>query len=197
VDPDRGEPLREGWYLMSIEDLESELARWRSSGVGAHRSRALRLSTEEALRYRDAGNLPDEHGRTLRLVLIGNDPRSLNARRLHYEPDYHDEPTWRVEGSRPVNVVPLRPASDTNPGLESWLEDPDLAALEGEWQRTGSAGGLSIPAAYRGFVYKTILSLRAAGKEVTAESVAASVARWLPPSEAERIRIALKDANRE
>ena len=55
-----GEELREGWYLMSVADLELELARLRSPHEAFPSSHAKRLSTDEALAYRSAGNLPDE-----------------------------------------------------------------------------------------------------------------------------------------
>jgi hypothetical protein len=190
--------LEEGWYLMSASDLERELARMRSPDVETTPSNSVRLSVEDALAYRDAGNLPDEKGRTLRLVLRVEDASELSylqAKRLMWEPDFHDAPDWRREGSRPVNVIPLR-----SPGVAArergpWWEDSDLAPLEDEWRRHGTAAGLSVPASYRGFVYKTVLALRAAGREVSADSVADSIARWLPPAEADRIRDALREAN--
>jgi hypothetical protein len=151
----------------------------------------------EALAYRNAGNVPDEHDRSLRLLLFARDRhelRNLSAKRARFEPDFHEAPTWRREGSRPVNVVPLRTdveAADDH----AWWDDPELAALESEWAGSGAIEGLRIPEAYRGFVYKTILSLRAGGRAVTVESVADSVARWLAPEEAAEIRSALQRAN--
>jgi hypothetical protein len=53
----------------------------------------------------------------------------------------------------------------------------------------------SIPGAYRGFVYKTVVSLRSAGRDVTVDSVADSVARWLEPARVAELRAALEDAN--
>ena len=184
--------LEEGWYLMSTSDLERELARFRGAAVPA--SGAVRLSIDEALAYRDAGNLPDPKGRTLRLVLHTAetaDVASLDSKRLVYEPDYHDPPSWRSEGSKPVNVVPLRRARAQAEATDPWWERPELRELEQEWSRSGTVHGVAVPAAYRGFVYKTALALRAAGIEVTAESLADSISRWEVPDDAERIRTAL------
>jgi hypothetical protein len=192
---DRFPVLEEGWYLMSTNDLERELARWRGD-----RSRppgdVVRITTEEALAYRNRGNLPDEQGRSLRLVLAVEDRKDLEElarRRLVWEPDYHSPPDWRREGSRPVNVVPLR-----RPGSPStevpWWEMSGVKELDAEWREHGTVGGLETPAELRGFVYKTVLSLSAAGKEVTPDAVADSIARWLPPEEVENLRAELKRA---
>jgi hypothetical protein len=189
--------LEEGWYLMSTSDLERELARLR--GESDSPSGAIRLLVEDALAYRDAGNLPDDHGRSLRLVLHVTDPRDLaliNSKRLEYEPDYHDQPRWRREGSKPVNVMPLRVTDVRAATTHAWWEQPELKALEEEWLRTGRVAGVVVPAAFRGFVYKTALSLRAAGVEVTPQRLADSIERWVPPREARRIREALVEANR-
>jgi hypothetical protein len=179
---------------MSTSDLEKELARWRDPGADVPRSNAHPLSVEEALAYRNAGNLPDEHGRTLRLVLIArtlDEVRAFGVKRTRFEPDYHDAPGWRREGSAPVNVVTLRdPAVTGEPA--PWWESPDVAGLEAEWQETGRIAGLDVPAEYRGFVLKTVVSLREAGLAVTADSVADSIARWLPPEQANEIRAALR-----
>ena len=54
--------------------------------------------------------MPDEDGRSLRIVLHVRDAldvRRLSERRLAFEPDFHEAPTWRREGSKPINVVPL------------------------------------------------------------------------------------------
>ena len=182
---------------MSTSDLELELKRHREAGSDLPSSNARPLSTEEALAYRDAGNLPDDLERTLRLVLVVSDPAELSylqEKRLHYEPDFHDAPDWRREGSRPVNVVPLRVGSGdaASPMAKGWWDDPDIALMEEEWARTGKVGGIAVPAEYRSFVYKTVLSLRAAGKEISVDSVLASIARWLPPSDVERIELALR-----
>ncbi len=193
---ERGGPT-EGWYLMSTRTLERELHRWRSHEVDEHASDAVRLTVEEALAHRDAGNLPDERGRTLRLLLVvrdRNDLQNLPAKRLLYEPDYQDAPTWRREGSKPVNVVPLRQDIERSPE-RPWWEEPEVAALEEEWRATGAVGELCIPAGYRGFVYKTILSLRGAGRDVTVDAVADSLERWLPPAESAAVRSALHAAN--
>lgn len=186
--------LEEGWYLMSTRDLEIELARRRKPDSELPPSKAERLSVEDALAYRNAGNLPDAKDRSLRLVLIIGHPDELtylDSKRSLYEPDYHDAPSWRREGSRPVNVVPLR---DPNVAPESsgpWWDDPQLGALEREWRDRGTVAGLPVPGEYRGFVYKTVLALRSAGREVTVETVADSISRWVPPDEAARIRAAL------
>lgn len=191
--------LEEGWYLMSTSDLERELARRRAQDVKLPPSNARKLSIDEALAYRDAGNLPDEHGRTLRLVLHIDDVEELermDAKRLAYEPDLHAAPDWRREGSAPVNVVPLRGPHVVARKAAPWFEDPDLASLEEEWASTGAISGLRVPGEYRGFVYKTVLALRASGEEITPDSVADSVARWVQPAEAAEIRCALVEANR-
>ena len=189
--------LREGWYLMSLGELERELRRFREQEMHDDPS-AVPLSIPEAIAYRNAGNLPDEQGRSLRLVLYARDPeevRNLPQKRARFEPDYQEAPNWRRPGSKPVNVVPLRarfPASRER----AWWEEPDLAALESEWVASGAIDGLRIPAPYRGFLYKTILALRAEGGEVTVDSVGDSLARWLLPQEAAEIRSALAKANR-
>jgi hypothetical protein len=183
---------------MSISELEQELARWRSPGAGHASSTARRLSPADALARRNAGNLPDVCGRTLRLVVhVGADTgaEALEARRRHFEPDFHDPPTWRRPGSVPVNVVPLRLAERPRTESAPWFEQPELAALEEEWRTTGAVAGLRIPADVRGFVYKTVLSLRSAGRPVTVETVASSILRWTSAEDGARIRTALKDAN--
>ncbi|HZA20581.1 MAG TPA: hypothetical protein VE889_06995 [Actinomycetota bacterium] len=189
--------LEEGWYLMSTPELERELARFRGADLPA--SGAIRLSIDEALAYRAAGNLPDSKDRTLRLVLHiaeAGDLTSLDSKRLLYEPDYHDPPVWRREGSKPVNVVPLRSAAVAPETADPWWERPELKELEDEWSRSGTVHGVPVPAAYRGFVYKTALSLRAAGIEVSAETLADSISRWVAPDDAERIRAALTSSGR-
>jgi hypothetical protein len=181
---------------MSTSDLERELARWRDPGAHVAPSNALALSVDDALAYRNAGNLPDELGRTLRLVLLArtlDEVRALGSKRKLYEADYHSAPAWRRAGSAPVNVVPLR-----SPGVEGdpspWWESSDVAELEAEWEETGRIGDLAVPAAYRGFVFKTVLGLREAGLPVDADTVADSISRWLPPQEAEEVRAALRAA---
>ena len=186
--------LREGWYLMSTADLEKELARRRDPSAAIPPSNALPLDVADALAYRDAGNLPDELGRTLRLVLVAeslDEVRALGRKRARFEPDYHDAPKWRREGSAPVNVVPLR-WPDVSGDPSPWWESSDVAALEKEWEATGRIGGLAVPAEYRGFVFKTVLSLRDAGLPVTVDSVADSLARWLPVEQTEEVRAALR-----
>lgn len=189
--------LHEGWYLMSTAGLELELKRWRSPGLGLPPTDAVPLTIPEALAYRNAGNLPDALGRTLRLVLEVNDAaqlKSLSAKRLDYETDYQDPPNWRRAGSAHVNVVPLRNPEVTG-DPRAWWENPQLAALEAEWSATETVEGLRIPGELRGFVYKTVLALKAGGRSVTPDTVADSLERWLPVTEAAQIRQALKEAN--
>jgi hypothetical protein len=189
--------LDEGWYLMSVRDVEIELARAR--GDTTTNSKTKGLTTVEALAYRDAGNLPDEFGRSLRLVLrvdgAIHGASELDVRRAIYEPDFHDAPSWRRPGSVPVTIVPLGAASESPRESTAWWEDPDLASLEEEWTATGRVDDIVVPAAYRGFVYKTVLALRRAGRPVTIDTIVGSVARWTRPAAAEEIRSALQQAN--
>jgi hypothetical protein len=181
---------------MNTTDLERELRRYRGEKAEGGTA-VVRLTVAEALAYRNAGNLPDEHGRTLRLVLLARDSeeiKNLPRRRELYEPDYQDAPRWKKEGSRPVNLVPLGGQARTAVDLP-WWEQPELSALEEEWLATGSIGGIQIPQEYRGFLYKTILSLRAAGREVTVTAIGDSLARWLDPEVASEIGTALAAAN--
>jgi hypothetical protein len=188
--------LGEGWYLMNTQELELELARHRGGDVPP--SSAIPLSIDEALDYRNRGNTPDGAGRTLRLVLHVQDRdelKKLALKRLIYEPDHHERPDWRGPCSVPVNVVPLR-VDELEPAHESpWWEDPDLSDLENEWKETGEVAGIKVSRERRGFVFKTVLSLRAAGMAITPESVANSVARWLPEAEANALRAELMTAN--
>lgn len=180
---------------MSAGDLERELKRWREPDADVPPSGAEPLTIDRALAFRNAGNLPDERGRSLRLVLHVNDATELSylqEKRLTFEPDFHDAPAWRREGSKPVNVVPLRRADVSGAGGRPWWEDPDVAELERTWSESGTVAGMPVPAGYRSFVYKTVLSLRAAGRDVTPDAVADSIARWLSPEETEQIRRALK-----
>jgi len=193
------EALAEGWYLMSTADLEYELARWRSPVRHGGVCRAQPLTTEQALAFRNAGNLPDELGRTLRLVLHLDDAEglaNLAARRLEFEPDYQDAPIWRREGSRPINVVPLRRPGIAPVSDRPWWEDAELAALEHEFNERSTAGGVRVPGEYRGFVFKTILALRSQGREVTPKTISDSIARWLPEEDAARIALKLNELNR-
>lgn len=182
--------VREGWYLMSTPELEKALTAWRrgerSLEFGAP------LSVEDALARRDEGNIPDEDDRSLRLVLFVED-EPLERKRLRWEPDFHDAPDWRREGSRPVNVVPLRSA-DSPPGdTRPWWETPRIEALEEEWRRDGSVLGIEVPAGYRSFVFKTVVALQEAGREVTPDAIGDSIARWLQPDDAKKIRESLKE----
>ena len=190
--------LVDGWYLMSTADLELELARWRSLGTEAGKSNTRRLTTKQALEFRNAGNLPDELDRTLRLVLRVDDTRDLARlaeRRLEFEPDYQEAPTWRREGSRPVNVVPLRRSGVAPVSTGPWWEDDELAELEREFEAGSTAAGVRVPGEYRGFVFKTILSLRSQGREITPETISDSIARWLPEETAARIARELNELN--
>ena len=121
---------------------------------------------------------------------------SLDDKSLMYEPDFHDAPKWSIAGARAVNVVPLRRTITESTAADAWWEQPELAALEEEWQRQGTVAGVAIPAGYRSFVYKTVLSLRAVGKEVTPSSIADSIQRWVTEKDVLRIRAALEEANK-
>ncbi len=189
--------LSEGWYLMSVSDLEIELARVRDPSRRDQVSGAEALSVAQALRYRDAGNLPDAGGRSLRLVLEA-DGEALSLKRLRFEPDYHDPPTWKRPGSKPVNVVPLV-AGVSEPRRDpeaAWWDQPDVADLENEWRATGMVAGVRVPGDYRGFVLKTVASLSAAGAAITVESIVASLSRWLAPDQVAEIRAVLERENR-
>ena len=181
---------------MSVEELERELIRWRS-GRGEPSPDLRRLPTEEALAYRNEGNVPDASGRSLRLVLhvtSQNDLAHLDEKRRRWEPDYLEAPAWRREGSKPVNVVPLR-ENEVEGWPRAWWEDEEVGPLEEEWGRTGRIDDLTIPAEIRGFVFKTVLALRASGRDVTVDSIVDAVARWLEPEDVERLSRALRDAN--
>ncbi|MEA2509657.1 MAG: hypothetical protein QOG21_1739 [Actinomycetota bacterium] len=191
------EEVAEGWYLMSTDMVEQLLIRRRGRSADVLPTDALHLTIEEALTYRDAGNVPDERGRTLRLLLLARDRdevRDLPTKRARFEPDYHEAPAWRREGSKPVTVVPLREEMEPYEGA-AWWEEPDLAALESQWRASGAIDGVRIPGDLRGFVYKTILSLRAAGRDVNVQTIADSLTRWLLPGEAAELRSALERAN--
>ncbi|HVF52169.1 MAG TPA: hypothetical protein VNC78_01030 [Actinomycetota bacterium] len=175
----------EGWYLLTDAEVEQLLISLRAGESSPVQLQPLESAA--ALAFRNRGNVPDEHGRCLRLVLHVEGVeglKQLDARRAGFEPDFRDAPTWRRPGSRAVNIVPLRLDARSEGGgreVQSWLDDPDVAALEEEWRVTGRIAGLIVPAEYRSFVYKTVLSLRASRHPVTVESVLASVARWLDP----------------
>ncbi|MGH2735274.1 MAG: hypothetical protein ACRDKZ_06830 [Actinomycetota bacterium] len=185
---------------MSTADLERELARRRAPVPDLPPSNARPLEIEDALNFRNAGNLPDDFDRTLRLVLLIEDAAQLErleAKRMRYEPDFLDQPTWRRAGSKPVNVVPLR-VGEISPGARGpWWEDARMAELEAEWRRDGTAGGVRVPGEYRGFVFKTVAALSAAGRPVTVESIVGSISRWVPDEDAAAIAEALRAANEE
>jgi hypothetical protein len=192
------ERLREGWYLMSAADLEVELRRYREGT--AEPSNAMSLGIDDALRYRDAGNIPDDLGRSLRLVLEVDTIealRSIDSRRARFEPDHHTSPTWRRPGSKPVNVVPLRSSEVVVEAGESWLDDADMAEMERDWLSDGRVEGLAVPGEYRSFIYKTVLSLRRAGQPVTMDSITDSLERWLAPADVGRIRDAFRAEERD
>ena len=182
---------------MSAEELEKELGHLDDPSSTGPVGTAVPLSIEEALAYKKAGNLPDPFGRSLRLVLrtTDPDPEAISRRRTVFEPDYHEAPTWRRPGSKPVNVIPLRTRS-SGPQPESWWNEPAMSALEQEWQERGTVSGVVVPGEYRSFVLKTVASLRAAGRPVTPASISDSIARWVPPADARQIRAALMRANR-
>ena len=183
---------------MSASDLEIELRARREPHAKVPPSRAVALSTEDALARRDAGNLPDELGRTLRLVLVleRSEPGLVERERLRFEPDFHDAPTWRREGSKPVNVVPLvAPGARAARPPQAWWDDETMGRFESEWRASGTVAGIVIPGDWRGFVFKTIASLKDSGVDVTVDAIADSVARWLAPEEADRLRRALREAN--
>ena len=172
---------------MSTPELEKALAAWRN---GDDVEVGIRLTYEDAIRYRNAGNIPDAAGRWLRLVLTVGPNESLEDKRMQLEPDFHEKPSWRRHGSKPVNVVPLRTGGTASP--KPWWEQDDVRDLEIEWRKTGEVEGLVVPAEYRSFVLKTIASLKHAGAVITPDSVADSIARWLAPEETEEILAALK-----
>ena len=176
--------MREGWYLMNLRDVEKLLAAWRASDLS--KDFGVALTNDEALEIRDAGNIPDARDRSLRLVFFVDD-EPLERKRLRFEPDFHRAPSWRRQGSRPVHIVPLRKgvvgAGDERP----WWELPRVGELEEEWRDSGKVAGIAVPAEYRSFVFKTVIALQDAEEEVTEASIAASIARWLPPADAQRI----------
>jgi hypothetical protein len=186
----------DGWYLMTNEEVVREVERWKADPGSAFRDFS-RLPVSDALSHRNAGNFPDDEGRSLRLV-ITVDPDagvdSVSERRLEFEPDFHHAPNWRRPASRPVNLIPLRMrTSSTDPEPEeAWWEDEKVAPLEAEWKEFGTVAGLPVPGEFRSFVFKTVIALRASGRDVTADSVADSVARWLDPVDADRLRKALQ-----
>jgi hypothetical protein len=195
----RGPWLGEGWYLMSVRDLEIELARMRDPSRRDEVSNAVALSVEEALAYRNRGNLPDHLGRSLRLVLLV-DGEELSVKRLRFESDYQSAPVWRREGSRSVNVVPLEKKAEVKTQRLAevpWWEQPDVAALEQEWRDRGTVFGLPVPGDYRSFVFKTVVALKRAGRDVTVESILGSVARWLSPDGVEELRAAFERTGKE
>ncbi|CAN5753864.1 hypothetical protein BH20ACT23_BH20ACT23_19830 [soil metagenome] len=192
------EELADGWYLMSRADLERELTRWREPETSFGPSNVRRLTVEQAMKFRDAGNLPDELDRTLRLILRVEDTQELAAiekRRLEFEPDYQSAPRWRRAGSRPINVVPLRRPGIAPTSEGAWWENADLAGLEREFDQKGTVAGVRVPGEYRGFIFKTVLSLRSQGREVNPTTISDSMARWLSPQDAARIARELNELN--
>ena len=94
-----------------------------------------------------------------------------------------------------MNVIPvgLRHEGRQRP----WWEDEAVAELESEWKERGTIAGVRVPSAYRSFVYKTVIALRASELPVTARTIADSAARWLPERDAEELRQALLEENGE
>lgn len=183
---------------MNTSELEQELLRFRDPDNEHPASGAVPLSIEEALAVKCSGNLPDPRGRWLRLVLHVTDAAALdhlNDRRLLFEPDLHEAPDWRRPGSKPVNVVPLRTPDVTASDPGAWWDDPEIGKLEEEWRSSGTVSGLRVPGEYRGFIFKTVLALRAAGEPVTAEKIANSIERWLPAEDAALVRRVLADGS--
>jgi hypothetical protein len=191
----------DGWYLMTPDEVAREVNKWKTSPERAFAG-LTKLSVDEAIAFRNAGNVPDASGRSLRLV-ITVDPAagvdSVAERRVTFEPDFHEAPDWRRPGSKPVNVVPLRERSSSPSAQDegAWWDDAQIAPLEAEWKARGTVAGLPVPGEFRSFVYKTVIALQAAGKQITADSVADSVARWVPPKDADRLREALRDERAE
>ena len=180
----------EGWYLLSDLEVEQVLLAIKAGDEPDIESQGL--DQDAALAFRDRGNVPDEADRVLRLFLRfeGESDHSVERKRIRFEPDFHSAPNWRRPGSRPVNVIPLglSQPSDAKP----WWEDAAMAELEEEWSRSGTVSGVTVPAEYRSFVYKTVVALRASNHVVSASSIADSAARWLPAEQAEALRRALE-----
>ena len=174
---------------MSTRELEQVLDAWRRGEHDVEVGHAL--TVDAALARRDSGNLPDESDRSLRLILFVDD-EPLERKRLRWEPDFHEAPEWRREGSRPVNIVPLRTSPGTPAEGGPWWEIPRVQELETEWRSSGSVAGLDVPAEYRSFVFKTVIALQDAGREVTIDSIGDSIARWLSPEDARRVKGSLK-----
>ena len=183
----------EGWYLLTDAEVEQVLLSVKRNESPAELGPPL--SVDQAIAHRNAGNLPDPSGRVLRLFLQmdGAGVAAVEEKRASFEPDFHEAPSWRRAGSRPVNVIPL--GLGHAPSEEAWWDEPLVAELEAEWSRSGEVDGVTVPAHYRGFVYKTALALRRAGRDVDVETIADSAARWLPPSDADKLRSALLEAN--
>ena len=182
--------MREGWYLMSTSELERALQAWRNGERGEEFGLALEI--EDAIARRNAGNVPDDEDRSLRLVMFV-DGEPLERKRLRFEPDFHSPPEWRRYGSRPVNVVPLRTEDSPSGDGAAWWDSPRVRDLEEEWRTSGTVAGIVVPGDYRSFVFKTVIALQDAGEAVTPRSVGDSIARWMSPEDAHRIRESLKE----
>jgi hypothetical protein len=191
--------LQDGWYLMSTTSLVRLLEAFRRGDETYEADDIEPLPVADALAFRNAGNLPDDQERTLRLVLrvdSKEDLHSLDERRLALEPDYLDPPAWRREGSKPVNVVPLR-AADVKGTARPWWDDPAAGALESEWQAAGVIDGVIVPGEFRSFIFKSVIALRQAGKPVTSESILGALERWLTADQVEEIREAFRRAEED
>ena len=182
--------MREGWYLMSTRELERALHSWRSGNRAEEFG--LPLSVEDAIAHRDAGNIPDAEDRSLRLVMFV-DGEPLEQKRLRFEPDFHSAPQWRRDGSRPVNVVPLRTEDSPSGDGAAWWDSPRVRDLEEEWRASGTVAGIVVPGDYRSFVFKTVIALQDAGEAVTPQSIGDSIARWVSREDAELIRESMKE----
>ena len=179
---------------MSVAELERELIRFRNR---EDPGLAKPLTQETAMALRDAGNVPDEAGRTLRLFLhitSQDELFALDEKRRRWEPDYLDAPTWRRPDSKPVTVVPLRSA-EVEGRPRAWWDDEVVGPLEDTWRRTGRIAGLEVPGEVRGFVLKTVVELDAAGRDVTVDAIVDSISRWLKPEEVANVERALRGAN--
>ena len=100
--------LEEGWYLMNVPELERALRWMRETESEGESFAGIRLSIDQALEFRNAGNVPDENGRSLRLVLhVDAEPEGLARKRPSSSPTITRPPHGGERDPKPVNVVPL------------------------------------------------------------------------------------------